>query len=190
MAYVRRKRETADVTKEPEAVSEPKPAPLAARGTARSNIVREDDVRGAIRSRKRKGGGANDKFHVPLNLVPPGWTYEWKRVSVIGKEDPAYAIEMREQGWTPVPAERHPEFMPDEHKGAIARDGLILMERPEELTREAQEEDRVNALLQVRNKEAQLTGAQLGQFERPQNMKILSKTYDAGFTEGVEIPTT
>jgi hypothetical protein len=156
-------------------------ASASPRAAARSEPVRE-----GIRQRKRKGGGSSDRFHIDPSAIPAGTSYEWKRHKLLGASDPAYDVENREQGWEPVDVSRHPNFMPDGHQGAIIRDGLILMERPMELTREAQEEDRVNALSAVRAKEAQLSGAPAGTMERVK--PTVNKGYDMPMDEGMEIP--
>lgn len=146
---------------------------VAARsGAARSDATRDDTVRSeplasAVRSgRKRKGGQIHDQFEVDLARIPKGMTYEWKRATVLGQGSPQYDVFMREQGFEPVPASRHPEMVIEGHKGAIIRDGLILMERPEEYTREAQAEDRRNARLAVTDREKQIKGTPDGQLPR------------------------
>jgi hypothetical protein len=56
------------------------------------------------------------------------------------QEDPAYAVSLARKGSEPVPADRHPSFMPDGARFAtIERKGMVLMERPLELTEEARE---------------------------------------------------
>ena len=57
-----------------------------------------------------------DKFAAPR--APDGWTYEWKRKTVMGWEDPAYMSNLMRTGWEPVPSSRHPELMA---KGHVAR---------------------------------------------------------------------
>ena len=99
-------------------------------------------------------------------MVPDGWTYEWKRQTVYGKADPAYDTKLAKTGWEEVPASRHPSMMPKGHRGAIARDGLVLMERPKVIT------DRVKQIMYerargaVRLKEQQLNEGPPGTFER------------------------
>ena len=74
-----------------------------------------------------------DEFYFDRSLIPPGWDYEWKMQSVLGKEDPAYQVALRRKGWEPVPASRHPDTMPAGEKGPnITRKGMMLMERPME----------------------------------------------------------
>jgi hypothetical protein len=136
-------------------VGRPRKEDVALRAAARSGPVRE---------RKRKGGQLNDPFRV--DNIPPGISYEWKRATVYGKSDPSYDILMREQGWEPVDSSRHPELVADGHTGAIVRDGLILMERPIELTREAQAEDRAAAREAVSVKKQQLGEAPAGTLTR------------------------
>lgn len=76
-----------------------------------------------------------DPFAV-AHLQPPGWVYEWKRLSVWNQVDQNYQANLRLRGhWTPVDASAHPGvFMAKEKShGPIERDGMILMERPIEV---------------------------------------------------------
>lgn len=115
---------------------------------------------GEILTRRRTTVG--DIFHVPLELIPEGWTYQWVAVKVVGNEQILldYNLMMTENGWRPVPADRYPgRFMPAGFKGAIVRGDQILMERPLALTQEAQIEDIRNAkqLISDRNESLKLT---------------------------------
>lgn len=113
------------------------------------------------RSLSRKRGGNVDRFHVPPELVPRGWTYEWKRELTVGQEDTAHLISLQENGWTPVMASTHEGyFMPAGYSGPIRRDGMILMERPAELTAEARAEEQDAASTLMRTQREQL-GLQL-----------------------------
>jgi len=144
--------------------------PEAKRGSDRPQIHRTDTstpMRSEEPRRRRlKGNIAQDKFAIPAEMIPEGSSYEWKRKTTYGASDPSYDVLMRTQGWLPVDVSRHPEFMPPGWSGSIERDGLILMERPIELTREAQEEERLSARLAVATKETQLGLAGNGEFER------------------------
>jgi hypothetical protein len=74
---------------------------------------------------------------------------------------------MARRGWEPVPATRHPEFVPSNWQGShIELDGMILMERPAEITEEFRRNERKKAQAQVRAKEEQLSEAPPGAFER------------------------
>lgn len=146
----------------------------------------ESDLRASvrsepIRSRKRKGGQLADKFHIDASSIPEGTSYEWKRHTVYGQEDPSYNVMLREQGWEPVSADRHPELVSDGYSGPIIRDGQILMERPMELTREAQEEDRAMAREVVNVKKQQIGQAPSGTMTRdaPGLQNKVRTTYEA-----------
>lgn len=115
-----------------------------------------DKPRARTRSRQRASDVENP-FHVPVEEIPEGLTYEWKRYSNVGQENPFYIAQMRRQGWEPVPPSRHPNWVPPGYdKPEIIKEGLILMDRPIELTREAQAEQRVLAKQQVREAEGRL----------------------------------
>lgn len=84
-----------------------------------------------------------NQFSIPEGTIPPGWSWEWKNDTVLGQRDPAYEAELAQVGWMPVMAESFPGiFMPFDYKGPIRRKGMILMERPEELTLEARREEK------------------------------------------------
>jgi hypothetical protein len=121
-----------------------------------------------------------DEFYFDANLIPDGWSYEWKRQRVLGAEDAAYSVALRRTGWEPVPASRHPEMMPTGATGYIERKGMILMERPKEITDEMRAIDYRNARNQVRTKEQQLAAAPDGQFGRDhaQVKPKISKGYE------------
>jgi hypothetical protein len=95
------------------------------------------------RTRSRNAMKSSNPFELPLDEIPEGSSYEWKRFSTVGEEDHFYIAEMRRQGWEPVDPRRHPNWVPKGYdKPNIVRGGLILMERPIELTKEARKEVR------------------------------------------------
>jgi len=157
--------------------------------------MRDDDprARAARRAAEIKGhlGGnmdeGTDEFFIDTRTVPDGWTYEWKRRTVLGKEDPAYQVSLARLGWEPVPASRHPEMMPAGMSAAdIERKGMVLMERPKEITDEARRIDAQKARNQVRAKEQQLSYAPEGTLPRDhaQARPNIKKSYSP-----VDIPT-
>lgn len=95
-----------------------------------------------------------DKFYVPT--PPAGWTYEWKRRTVMGWEDPSYMNGLSRMGWEPVPASRYPEMMPKGYVGSIEREGQVLMERPSEITDEIKMSEYKKAKQQVNIKAGQM----------------------------------
>lgn len=128
-----------------------------------------------------------NEFDIPPHVVPDGWTYEWKTRYVMGAEDPGHMRSLQMAGWEPVPASRHPDMMPLGTSGEIIeRKGMILMERPAEITREARDIELRKARLQVLHKEEQLTQAPNGQFER--NNKDASMIKVKKGYEAVQIP--
>ena len=129
-----------------------------------------------------------DRYRVDHLNLDPEWTYEWKRKTLLGKEDPSYEVSLSRGGWEPVPLDRHPEMMPLAHKGkTIEVDGMILMERPKELTDEARRVEERRAKAQVRTKEEQLRETPAGTLSRDADARIkpkITKSY-----ERMPIPT-
>lgn len=151
--------------------------------------MREDDSRERARKRAeelRGHGGTveetTDVFYVDPNSIPDGWTYEWKRHTVYGVEDPAYQIKLARDGWSPVPASRHPEMMPlGSAQETILRDGLILMECPAEIVSDRRRDELIKARQQVRYKEQQLAGTPEGTMTRDHARvkPSIKKSYEA-----------
>ena len=128
--------------------SESAPAPRINRATA--NLSYEVGENGRIIAHMngemftRKRVGHQDPLQFAAAEIPPGMSYQWIAVSVHNNNDlvPLHTAQWMENGWRPVPSERHPgRFMSADKKGAIVRDGLMLVERPALLTKEAMEED-------------------------------------------------
>lgn len=147
--------------------------------------MREPDPRSAAAKRAQEilenigqADEGQDDFRTPK--APDGWTYEWKRNTLFNQEDPAYMTSLLRTGWEAVPAKRHPEMMPIGAMKSIERKGMILMERPAEVTRKFEEADRRRARLQMRAKEEQLGSAPQGQFGRDhaQAAPKINKSYE------------
>jgi hypothetical protein len=127
-------------------------------------------------------GDGVDEFYIDPRIIPDGWSYEWKRHTTLGAQDPSYQVSLARGGWESVPAHRHPELMPDNWKGtAIERKGMILMERPLEITEQVKARELRKAREQVGQKEQQLYGAPPGTFQRDNKGNPLvkvAKTYE------------
>lgn len=108
------------------------------------------------------------RLYIPPHLASKlaGRTLEWKRYTVYGQQDAAHEMELRDAGWEPVYAYQLPGMMPAAHKGPIVRDGLMLMERPEELTAQARAEERMEANERIVNNERRLGLAPPGELTR------------------------
>jgi len=136
--------------------------PSVARPALRS--MREDmrdagrePVHAQKRTRRRKNTVTEDIYYIPLDEIPEGSSYEWKRWAVNGMEDPFYIAQMRDQGWEPVDPKKHPSWLPPGYSQPhIIKGGQILMERPVELTEEARAEGRQLARRQIREAEQRL----------------------------------
>lgn len=140
-------------------------------------VIREPVHEPPQRTRRRKLINSEDQFWLPVDEIPDSHkrevngeliiSYEWKRYSTVGQEDPFYIASMREQGWEPVPPSRHPNWLPPGYTGQhILKGGLMLMERPIELSIEARLEERALAKRQVRDAEARLGMTPKGELTR------------------------
>lgn len=146
-----------------------------------------------------------DKYHVPQDLVPDGMTYQWCRAFYMGLEDRRNIANLMRNRWTPVPADRegHEIFggdttTPDPvtgrkhpYEGGIILDGLLLMERPAEITKIVRQRDQAKARSQVRQQVERLKLVPDGTMgneknERNVNMRRdrdLSIPEDHGYTD-------
>lgn len=150
--------------------------PMRAR-TARGKSIREEGIvetevesRPGTARRRRGNSRAHDPFNIPHELIPPGMSVEWKRLTVHGKavsqtggedEDAAYMIDLEDQGWVPATTDQFPRLVAKNSMAkSIIRKGMILMIRPEEYTDEARAEDKQAARDQVKQGMAKLTKAE------------------------------
>jgi hypothetical protein len=130
-----------------------------------------------------------DEFYVPPSIVPDGWTYEWKRRTIWNQEDPAYTVQLARDGWEEVPLRRdalHEAMMPRNWSGnTIERKGMILMERPTEISDEIRRIELRRARQQVRIKESQLSGTPDGTLTRDNDRvrPSIKKSYDMPIPE-------
>src|SRR5258707_7627575 len=141
----------------PGSVNKPKPVtdePTRVTATAKAaKPVRIDFDRQAALEEE------SDMLHIPPELVPDGMRYNWKTYSVYGQQQARRYGRYQATGWEPVPASRHPGlFTPRGYEGDIEYDGLILMEKPEELCRQTEAREFQKARQQVQAKEQQLRG--------------------------------
>ena len=139
--------------------------PPMALSSSREEDPRTRAARRAAELRDHLGSSdeGTDEFYIDPRIIPSGWSYEYKRHTTLGAEDPAYQVQIARAGWDPVPAHRHPELMPMGYTGnTILRKGMILMERPTEIVDEAKSRELRKARAQVRQKEQQLHGAPAG----------------------------
>jgi hypothetical protein len=147
----------------------PRPQPRGAPSAPRpSEHIRTEDLRAEsarepehdsdrVRRRLHKADSNADEFYVNRAEIPDGLEYEWKRVTVLGEENPFYLAKMRDQGWEPVLPSRHPNWLPKGYNSpTITKGGQILMDRPSELSEEARRETIAAARQQVITAEQKL----------------------------------
>jgi len=121
-------------------------------------------------------GEQADIFYIPPDIIPEGWSYEWKEYLVYGKTDPTRQVELARTGWEPVESKRHPELMPGDSKEPwILRKGMRLMERPAQITEMARNHEMRAAREQMRAKKEQLEAAPPGTFERANKDQSMAK---------------
>ena len=131
-------------------------------------VVEDHEARARVRIAEFRAIHGDDDFSETFvdkwyAEAPPGWTYEWKTHSVWNKEYPQYVSSLQHSGWSPVPAARvrHLLFPGYEGENTIV-DGMILMERPKELTEKVRARDRDRTMDVVRNSERKLADAPAG----------------------------
>jgi len=147
----------------------------------REAAIRAEELRNRMRDDKQ-APNMYDEFYISPTIIPEGWDYNWKRKTVAGAEDKEHSIEMAQAGWEAVDATRHPEMMPAGYRGPIERKGMILMERPSEISNIAKDRELATARQAVRDKEQAIGINRPGQFEATQ--KKVNKSYGP-----INIPT-
>lgn len=120
------------------AEARPGSTPPADRSVAAERAAAISRMRAEV-ARIREADDAGDAFQIDLDMIPDGMSYNWKRLdNGYGKPDEAHMARLKRMGWTEVPARRHPELFGDRAKDEPAiHKGMILMERPIELTQDA-----------------------------------------------------
>lgn len=125
----------------------------------------------------RTSVGTSDKFHIPAEIIPDGWSYQFIACSVYGKREST--IGFMNNGWAPVMANRHDGmFMPIGHDGPIIVDELMLVERPIELTLEAREEEIGAARNLIRTQNEQFTPRLPGARRHPETQLRARRTIE------------
>ena len=93
---------------------------------------------------------SDDVYAVDRDMLPPHMDYQWITKSVIGDEGGkvrANYVKMTMNGWEPVDGSLVPQYGIE--SGEVNIGGLVLMQRPMEMTVEAREEEYAKATTQV-----------------------------------------
>jgi len=149
----------------------------------REAALRAEELRSKMRANDTEIA-MYDEFYIDPRDIPEGWDYNWKRESIAGMTDEENMIEMRSVGWEPVDSARHPDKMPIGYKGAVRRKGMILMERPKEISDIAKDRELRMARQVVADKERSLGITPNGTFERDPRRTGITKSY-----QPMEVPS-
>jgi hypothetical protein len=145
-----------ETTRPPEEMAAAKPQIVDHQARARARMAEIRAVHGDLTFSE----DFVDKWYAP---PPDGWTYEWKTHSVWNKEYPQYISALQRTGWAPVPADRVRELLYPEYEAeSTILDGMILMERPKELTDQVRQREYRRAVETVRSSERKLAEAPAG----------------------------
>jgi hypothetical protein len=98
----------------------------------------------------RLGDRNIDKYAIPKDEMPAGWSYQWIAETVLNEPQTGAMMDFRQKQWSNVPQERHPTI-------PVRQGGLVLVERPIVLTEEARQEELQEARDQVRANVEQFT---------------------------------
>jgi len=121
--------------------AEPARAPVRAQTPASALKRGEYLGRGGKILRRDRAEGHNP-FDFPDSVKESGWSYQWCRADIVGSSEFSEIALMRRVGWDYVKPEQLEGYFAHECKDMdhVEIAGMILMERPEQMTRDAQEE--------------------------------------------------
>jgi hypothetical protein len=130
--------------------TEPPPVRSASAPVYRKPISLAD-----FQGKKREVDEAKDFLYVPKELIPDGISIEWKRKSVLNKEDKKHSQEVYRAGWQYIPSDS--EGFAEHFASFISGDifeyeGLVLMYRPLYMTEAAKAEEARKAGALVKDK--------------------------------------
>lgn len=136
----------------------PKVDPTVKRGISRHPETGRVVVERNGVSYTRLTTNVGDKFYVHPGDIPDGMSYQWIAVTVMGFQQTQSLASFDMNGWRPVPISRYPgRYAPISKKSSdpIIIEGLMLVERPIELTVEARTEEVMEArnLIRTRNEQ-------------------------------------
>jgi hypothetical protein len=84
---------------------------------------------------------AGNPFDLPDEIKEPGWSYQWIRHSVYNSTDYSELATMKRAGWREVHPDALNGYFRDETpegQNFVTKEGLVLVERPAGMTRDAQ----------------------------------------------------
>jgi len=130
---------------------------------------------------KREVDEAKDFLYVPKELIPDGIAIEWKRKSVLNKDDKKHTAEVWRAGWRYLPSnsdgfEEH--FASFKQGDIFEYEGLVLMYRPKTMSDAAKKEEgrKAGALVQDKFEE-------MGMVSKEKDMPAKRFILERGFEE-------
>lgn len=157
------------------AISKPKGAPAP---------MREEDLAELIDVVMNE----DDPYYVPDEMIPEGYSLNWKRLTVHGKRmsnQATYERDLARTKWEPLNVDEHPEFRKHFHipegENTVENGGLLLMIRPKQITDKVLEIQKLKAQQQL-STQLKKTG-ETGAGEAPRKSLGLKRSY-----ESVEVP--
>ena len=132
----------------------------------------------------------SDEFFVPEELKDPHWDVQWVRHSCFNQEDVNNINRYKRHGWTEIPAKRpgYERYVPKGWKeNFILKDGMLLMERPKEVSRLVQEKAKQEAAMRVRIAEQRPTNPNIA-FPTDNNGQPISARGVAGVRKSISGP--
>lgn len=132
---------------------------------------------------KRSPFKHSNKFDIPDDVKEPGWSYQWIRHSIYNNTEYSEMASMKRAGWREV----HPDALKGyfreqtpEGQNYISDEGLVLVERPAGMTRDAH-----NEALALANKhfQGQVSKIYDPDYQLPSGFKSLRGEYDQGAPE-------
>ena len=93
---------------------------------------------------RRSPAKNGNPFDFPDDVKEPGWSYQFIRHSVTGNTDYSELATMKRAGWREVHPDQLNGYFRDEvgpDASHILKEGLILVERPEQMTIDARNEE-------------------------------------------------
>lgn len=145
----------------------------------RSTPVRTTQPRASVpnpapqKTRLRKNASARSMLDLPQDVIDrlhaEGVDVQWVTDSVLGKEEPGVRQSFEINAWEPVTPDMWDGlfdgmYTKKGHRGEINYQGLVLMWRPMELTREAQAEERAARNAQLEAQANMIKGGNLPGF--------------------------
>lgn len=135
-----------------------------------------DDVR------RVTSDGERDRYYIPPELIPDGFSVEWKRIEFLGKPDKKNIVQIENAGWRPAPSDMFRAILPSGYSQPFVEDGegMALYIRPMKFTEEAVREGYNTATQKVKDYENSTMNKVSAHKDIPTKVHAFSKSYEKG----------